>query len=460
MSFSQSKLSDQENKPKQQKTKSFYFLPKFGCMRFQDDAEAAEAPDIEGSFDVEASHKGTDHVPTHLIVMVNGIIGSAQDWRYGAKKFVKAFPQDVIVHCSESNSSMLTFNGVDVMGKRLADEVISVVKRHPNLQKISFVAHSLGGLVARYAAACLYEQDFTGKSSKDNSEYMLDELKESSEEMPPTERIAGLEPVNFITSATPHLGSRGHKQVPGFCGFKTVEKVASHASGLLGRTGKHLFLRDHENGKPPLLLQISSDSDNLKFISALKSFKRRVAYANTHHDHLVGWSSSSLRNRNQLPKRRNLQKDARYPHIVHEDPSRMVNTQDDHSPDAKVARSRRREMEEDMIRGLTAALSWERVDVNFGGSMQRLVAHNTIQACRRLDAAGKVGISLIGSQPPRCERMCQSNCGHCKAVQVPIPSSHLLHRFTTHAYSRGDGISNYKPMCWKCRCIHNDPRLV
>lgn len=26
-------------------------------------------------------------------------------------------------------------------------------------------------------------------------------------------KIAGLEPVNFITCATPHLGCRGHKQV-------------------------------------------------------------------------------------------------------------------------------------------------------------------------------------------------------------------------------------------------------
>ena len=33
---------------------------------------------------------------------------------------------------------------------------------------------------------------------------------------------------------------------------------------------------------------------------------------------------------------------------------------------------------EEMIRGLTK-LSWERVDVNFSGSMQRLVAHSTIQ---------------------------------------------------------------------------------
>ncbi|XP_073126666.1 uncharacterized protein [Henckelia pumila] len=367
--------ANQEKKPKKQRTRSFYFVPKFGCMRLDEDSAA---PDIHGSFNVEASRHGKDHVPTHLVVMVNGIIGSAQDWRYAAKQFVKAFPEDVIVHCSECNSSTLTFHGVDVMGKRLADEVISVVKRHPNLQKISFLAHSLGGLVSRYAAACLYQQDFTRKNSKENGDCMLDESKESSEEKSPTGKIAGLEPVNFITSATPHLGSRGHKQVPVFCGFKAMEKVASHASGLLGRTGRHLFLRDCENGKPPLLLQMSSDSDDLKFISALKSFKRRVAYANTHHDHLVGWSSSSLRRRNQLPKHRNLLKDARYPHIVHEVPSKLANPQDVYSPDAKVARSRRREMEEAMFRGLTT-LTWERVDVNFGGSIQRLFAHNTIQ---------------------------------------------------------------------------------
>ncbi|XP_073306884.1 uncharacterized protein [Primulina huaijiensis] len=373
------KKSDQENKPKKQKiTRTFYFVPKFGCMRLDDDIAAAEAPDIHGSFNVEASREGKDYVPTHLIVMVNGIIGSAQDWRYAAKRFVKVFPEDVLVHCSECNSSMLTFDGVDVMGKRLADEVISVVKRHPNLQKISFVAHSLGGLVARYAAACLYQQEFTRKNSNENGDHMSNESKESSEEKPPTAKIAGLEPVNFITSATPHLGTRGHKQVPVFCGFKAMEKVASRASGLLGRTGKHLFLEDRENGKPPLLVQMSSDSDDLKFISALKSFKRRVAYANTHYDHLVGWSSSSLRRRNQLPKRRNLLKDARYPHIVHEDPSKVVNPQEICPPDAKVARSRTREMEEAVIRGLTT-MTWERVDVNFSGSIQRLLAHNTIQ---------------------------------------------------------------------------------
>ncbi|KAL0887555.1 hypothetical protein Bca101_011538 [Brassica carinata] len=81
-----------------------------------------------------------------------------------AEEFVKKFPEQVFVHRSESNSSTLTFDGVDMMGERLANEVFSVVKnRWGGLKKISFVAHSLGGLVARYAIGKLYEQQLVIK---------------------------------------------------------------------------------------------------------------------------------------------------------------------------------------------------------------------------------------------------------------------------------------------------------
>ncbi|XP_038718448.1 EPIDERMAL PATTERNING FACTOR-like protein 2 [Tripterygium wilfordii] len=67
--------------------------------------------------------------------------------------------------------------------------------------------------------------------------------------------------------------------------------------------------------------------------------------------------------------------------------------------------------------------------------------------------------SLIGSSPPRCERRC-SNCGHCEAVQVPVTTkvnghyrrSSFVARTPIVAYSRGEDISNYKPMSWKCKC--------
>ncbi|KAG8377428.1 hypothetical protein BUALT_Bualt08G0031900 [Buddleja alternifolia] len=394
MGLEESKLSNHQNTKmkniRKRRRRKYSFIPRFGCMKLlHDDVSVAEKPDVEGSFNVEAGCNGKDNqlLPTHLIVMVNGIIGSPQNWRYAAKHFVKAYSSDIMVHCSESNSSMLTFDGIDVMGKRLADEVISVVDRHPTLHKISFIGHSLGGLVARYAIAVLYQQDLMRESSsEENGECGEEALNKPFVEQKRRAKIAGLEPVNFITSATPHLGSRGHKQVPLFCGFHTMEKAAIRASWLLGRTGKHLFLSDHDDGKPPLLLQMTLDSDDLKFISALESFKRRVAYANARFDRilvyltvssfyvdLVGWSSSSLRCRNELPKRRNLVKHAKYPHVINEDTSETVNPQE-----ASTARGRSSEIEEAMLRGLRS-VRWERVDVNFGGSIQRLLAHNTIQ---------------------------------------------------------------------------------
>lgn len=95
-------------------------------------------------------------------------------------------------------------------------QVMNVVKRWPEVHKISFVAHSLGGLVARYAIGRLYEllprvetaglsgNCLNGGDLKDSTQYLEQHFEA---------RVAGLEPMNFITFATPHLGSRGHRQV-------------------------------------------------------------------------------------------------------------------------------------------------------------------------------------------------------------------------------------------------------
>ncbi|XP_050936909.1 putative lipase ROG1 isoform X2 [Cucumis melo] len=260
--------------------------------------------------------------PEHLVIMVNGLIGSAADWRYAAGQFVKKLPDKVIVHRSECNSSRSTFDGVDTMGERLAEEVLGVIRRRPELQKISFVAHSLGGLVARYAVGRLFDHIPQLKSSGAAQSFSTDEQKQHIEQFH-HEKIAGLEPVNFITVATPHLGSRGNKQFPVLCGLPFLERRASQTAHLVaGRSGKHLFLTDDENdGKPPLLLRMVTDSEDLKFISALRAFKRRVAYANVNYDHMVGWRTSSIRRQHELPKSSELIKNDKYPHIVYEEQS-------------------------------------------------------------------------------------------------------------------------------------------
>lgn len=83
-------------------------------------------------------------------------------------------------------------------------QVIEVIKQKPEVRKISFVAHSVGGLVARYAIGKLYRAP--------RSENVEDPSAITSEE-DARGTIYGLEAMNFITVATPHLGSRGNKQV-------------------------------------------------------------------------------------------------------------------------------------------------------------------------------------------------------------------------------------------------------
>ncbi|CAA2963755.1 Hypothetical predicted protein [Olea europaea subsp. europaea] len=55
---------------------------------------------------------------------------------------------------------------------------------------------------------------------------------------------------------------------------------------------------------------------------------------------------------------------------------------------------------------------------------------------------------MIGSRPPRCDK-------NCVAIQVPIVPSikkTSTAQYLSTQYSRGDDISNYKPICWKCKC--------
>uniref|UniRef100_A0A1D1YDE0 Putative lipase ROG1 n=1 Tax=Anthurium amnicola TaxID=1678845 RepID=A0A1D1YDE0_9ARAE len=332
-----------------------------------------ETESVTGGVDLWDASAATanppERFPEHLIVMVNGIVGSADDWKYGAEQFVCKLPDKVIVHRSECNYSTLTFDGVDLMGERLAKEVLSVVNNRPGVQKISFVAHSLGGLIARYAIGRLYEPlSSIGSPTVAGSTLAMDKHLEG--------RVAGLEPMNFVTFATPHLGSRGHKQLPFLCGLPFLERSASQTAHLIaGKTGKHLFLTDNVDGKPPLLLRMVDDVEDIKFRSALRSFKRRVAYANANFDSMVGWGTSSIRRQHELPKAQLLLSDDRYPHIAFVDRGDTGNMQKKPSSDVKAQVF---DLEEEMIRGLTQ-VPWERVDVSFKKSTQRYVAHSTIQ---------------------------------------------------------------------------------
>ena len=89
---------------------------------------------------------------------------------------------------------------------------MQVVQKTESLKRISFLAHSLGGLFARYAISVLYTPHGSSSGKPDDpssSDVEISQAECSSRRG----MIAGLEPINFITLATPHLGVRGRKQV-------------------------------------------------------------------------------------------------------------------------------------------------------------------------------------------------------------------------------------------------------
>ncbi|KAL5545023.1 hypothetical protein UlMin_008807 [Ulmus minor] len=271
-----------------------------------------------------------------------------------AKLFVKFLQNlnEFFVKFFERNVSMLTLDGVDVMGQRLVEEVLEVIQRKPNLKKISFVAHSVGGLVARYAIGKLYRALKT-ENVEDSS------ISGSEEDSRGT--IGGLEAMNFVIVATPHLGSRGNRQLRIHLIFR--------------RTGRHLFLINFDEGKPPLLKRMIEDYDDCYFMSALCTFKRRMLYSNVGYDHIVGWRTSSIRRNFEQPKWEDTLNE-NYPHVMFEEHCKACDAEE--SKSTSVDNDNSDKLEEELVTGLSC-MSWEKVDVSFQNSRQRFAAYSIIQ---------------------------------------------------------------------------------
>ncbi|KAH7430882.1 hypothetical protein KP509_08G018700 [Ceratopteris richardii] len=316
----------------------------------------------------------------HLLVLVHGILSGPSDWNYVVTELKKRLNGKFLIYASAANSFIQTLSGIDVAGKRLAEEVKEVIKKNPGLEEISFLGHSLGGLFARYAIAALL--DPPGKSK--------DFREEPTDDFTSVRRIGGLLPIHFITLATPHLGVRGKKQLPLLFGLTFLEKLAVPLAPILaGKTGRQLFLLDGKPVKPPLLLCMAQDNEDLQFLSALGSFKYRACYANVGYDHMVGWRTSSIRRESELPMPPRKSIDG-YNHVVsvakfpavHKDmPSFDLESAEAKDVAQKMTNNKVKyyyeRMEEEMIRGLQQ-VSWLKVDVSFHAAFWPFFAHNNI----------------------------------------------------------------------------------
>ncbi|KAG8087493.1 hypothetical protein GUJ93_ZPchr0010g7478 [Zizania palustris] len=65
--------------------------------------EVEKEPARDGGEDVwsaqaEVAVEQDGGFPEHLVVMVNGLVGSADDWKFAAEQFVRRMPGKVIVH--------------------------------------------------------------------------------------------------------------------------------------------------------------------------------------------------------------------------------------------------------------------------------------------------------------------------------------------------------------------------
>ncbi|XP_022724812.1 putative lipase C4A8.10 isoform X2 [Durio zibethinus] len=344
----------------------------------------------QGNFASSKSIADGKNEPDHLLVLVHGILASPSDWTYVEAELKRRLGRNFLIYASSCNTYTKTFTGIDGAGIRLADEVLQVVKKTESLKKVSFLAHSLGGLFARYAIAVLYSQN---DSRGTQSNTVTNSLDGNSQKSSPSRQgmIAGLEPVSFITLATPHLGVRGRKQLPFLLGVPILEKLAPPiAPFFVGRTGKQLFLTDGKPSRPPLLLRMASDCEDRKFLSALGAFRCRIAYANVSYDYMVGWRTSSIRREKELVKPP-LQSLDGYKHVVDVDycppvssdgpnfPPEAVKAKEaaQNAPSIKNTVEYHELMEEEMIQGLQK-LGWKKVDVSFHSALWPFFAHNNI----------------------------------------------------------------------------------
>lgn len=213
------------------------------------------------------------------------------------------YPQEKLhILTAKSNSGNFTYDGIELGAERVTHEVEDTLEELERegkaIKKLSVVGYSLGGLVARYTIGLLYSKGWFSK----------------------------LEPVNFTTFATPHLGVR----TPLFGVQNKIWNILG--SQTLAMSGRQLFTIDmfRDNNRP--LLLVLADPNSI-FIQALSRFKNRVLYANIINDRSAPYYTTCIArtdpfnnleavNINYLPKYS--------PNII--DPSNPVSLKDPSSP--------------------------------------------------------------------------------------------------------------------------------
>ncbi|GAM87921.1 hypothetical protein ANO11243_059490 [Dothideomycetidae sp. 11243] len=200
----------------------------------------------------------------HLVVLIHGLWGSPSHLEYLANSLREGFSKEKLhILVAKSNAKNFTYDGIETGGERILHEVEAELKRLEDegttIRKISVIGYSFGGLLARYAVGLLYADGLFDR----------------------------IQPVNFTTFATPHLGVR-----------TPLKGTSSRIWNVLGArtlstSGRQLFLIDQfrDTGRP--ILSVMADPSSI-FIKALSKFQTRTLYANILNDRSVVYYTGAI----------------------------------------------------------------------------------------------------------------------------------------------------------------------
>ncbi|KAL9600190.1 MAG: hypothetical protein Q9219_003333 [cf. Caloplaca sp. 3 TL-2023] len=200
----------------------------------------------------------------HLCVLVHGLWGNPSHLAYLAKSLREKYPENQLnILVAKSNSGSYTYDGIETGGERVTQEIESLLQELESdgapIAKLSVVGYSLGGLIARYATGLLHSKGWFEK----------------------------IQPVNFITFATPHLGVRTplrgyHSQLWNAFGSRT-----------LSASGRQLFTIDTFRDTNRPILSLLADPDSI-FMRALSLFQNRALYANITSDRSAPYYTTAI----------------------------------------------------------------------------------------------------------------------------------------------------------------------
>ncbi|KAF9637659.1 protein of unknown function DUF676 hydrolase-like protein [Lasiodiplodia theobromae] len=200
----------------------------------------------------------------HLCVLVHGLWGNPNHLSYLTSSLREAYSEDELhILVVARNAGSQTYDGIELGGERITqeieDELERLARNGQTIRKISIIGYSLGGLISRYAIGLMYYKGWFDK----------------------------IEPVNFTTFATPHLGVR-----------TPLLGVWNHLWNVLGArmlsaSGRQLFTIDSfRNTGRPLLANLA-DPESV-FIKGLAKFKHRSLYCNIVNDRSVVYYTAGI----------------------------------------------------------------------------------------------------------------------------------------------------------------------